>query len=282
MLVFLKNLSALTRPLSNVKNIAVILLACFLYEIVPAPHVLLMGFLSLSFVCSAVYAFNSWQDLEADSINRNKTHYSESVFYFGQNSVLFIILVLVSAGVIFGFLINWHFVVSLLLLLLAGFSYSYKKIRLKEIPVLGFFIGGIFPILFRFSAAWSMLALSFPPVSFLIILFFLKTGGFLLYKEIDRDYLLKQKSTSIVRLFGKKTNAIISNSFLISAFIVFYLIFSERFPLFWFVWTVILAFVPFLVINLKIFNKIKTESKKLRMAGFIYFVLILILAFLFS
>ena len=64
------NFLRLVRPLSNVKNIALIILAFYLSKANFNLTLFLAGFFSLSFVSSAFYAYNTLSDYNLDKNNR--------------------------------------------------------------------------------------------------------------------------------------------------------------------------------------------------------------------
>ncbi|TSC94648.1 MAG: hypothetical protein CEN87_369 [Parcubacteria group bacterium Licking1014_1] len=151
---FLTNFFRLTRPLSNVKNIALVLLAFYLsgqeFDLIK----FILGIFSLSFICSAIYAYNALYDLKFDEQNKNKQHYWQAVRYFGDKYVIIIALFLVVLGFFLGFYFNFYFLISLLALLITGFLYSSKCTRFKEKILLDVLFGAVFAYLLRFTAAW--------------------------------------------------------------------------------------------------------------------------------
>jgi len=107
MFKFWINFFRLTRPLSNVKNIALILVALN---------------------------------------NENKNHYSEAVSYFGQRKSFVIFFALLIAGLFIGYFINLYFFVFLLLAIFAIVPltiiylsfFNIIKTEIKKLRIFGY------------------------------------------------------------------------------------------------------------------------------------------------
>lgn len=291
---FLINFLKLTRPLSNIKNIALVLVAFYLFgekkELLP----IILGIISLSFVSSAVYAQNSFYDYNADKNNKNKQHYRKAVEYFGKKNTIIIIAFLVSVGFIIGFFINVYFLITLFFLFLTGFFYSSENFRFKERIILDILFGAVFTFFLRFLAAWFIFSGyplgRLPPLFAISALVFAKTGGYLLYKEADRAFLEKLNIKNSVTSLKKKTVillsalcqivAIFSFIFMCLNSVFFKLNFLGILPI-KFLFLIIFTVPPLMIIYLSALEKIKTKIKNLRILGFAYWALVIVVTILF-
>lgn len=284
---FLINFLRLTRPLSNVKNIVLVLLALYFsgqeFDFIR----FILGIFSLSFICSAIYAYNALCDLKFDEQNKNKQHYSQAVYYFGDKYVLAIALILAVLGFSLGFYFNFYFLISLLTLLIIGFLYSSKYTRFKEKFILDILFGASFTFFARFMASWFIFSVSLPPLLPLVFLVSVKSGGYLLYKELDYPYLIKTNIKNSITILRKKTKIIISILLWIVSFFSFvFLCFNYKYfkvnilgylPI-RFLFLLLFAIPPLLLVYLSVLGKIKTKIKDLRTLGFIYWILVIIMA----
>lgn len=287
---FLTSFLNLTRPLSNIKNVALVLLAFYLFESEKDLFSIILGIISLSFVSSAIYAQNSLYDYDADKDNKNKQHYSEAIRHFGKKNTAVIIAFLVIAGLIAGIFINTYFFITLLLLFLTGFFYSSKITRLKEKFITDVLFGAVFTFLLRLLAAWFIFSQSLPPLLAISALVFAKIGGYLLYKEADRVYLEKLNIRNSITLSKKKTIILLSIFCWITAivFFVFMCINSHFFKLkflgilpFNFLFLTPFIIPPLGAIYFSVLGKIKTRIKDLRTWGFIYWIFVLVIIIFF-
>ncbi|MEK7080662.1 MAG: UbiA family prenyltransferase [Patescibacteria group bacterium] len=282
---FFINFFRLTRPLSNVKNIALVLVAFYFSKSEFNFWLIFWPLISLSLVCSAFYTFNTISDFDSDKNNENKKHYSEAASYFGQKKGFAIFLSFLIAGLFIGYFVNLYFFVFLLFLALTDFLYSFKFSRFKEKFILDVLFGASFTFLLRFLAFWFVFSSSFPPLLVLSGLFFGKSAGYFLYKSFDYPYLLNKNIKNSVTILSKKTKIIVSILFWALAFISYaalcfnyYLNITllgalpPRFLL-----LTIFAIIPLAVIYLSFFNIIKTEVKKLRILGYIYWLAVMVI-----
>lgn len=277
--IFFKNFFRLARPLSNVKNIALIFLAFYVSEAELNVFKIILGFISVSLVCSAFYAFNTLSDYDFDKKNENKKHYLEAVEYFGKNNCFLIFIFLLASGIISAIFINIYFLSALLLLTLTDFLYSSKQIRFKEKFILDILFGAVFTFLFRFLAFWHIFSLSFPPLLVLAVLISGKSAGYLLYKEIDRPFLSAQNVKNSITFSRKSTIIFISVLLWIICLIsIVLLCFGGRYLPVKFLFLLPFALPPLAMIYLSALSKAKTKIKFLRTLGFIYWILIIIAA----
>jgi len=283
---FFKNLWRLTRPLSSVKNVALVLVAFYFSSQAFNLPKIILGTLFLSLVSSAVYAYNTINDVKIDRENKNKKHYSQAAEYFGNKKSYVIILLFLLAALAGSLLFNVYFFAALLILFLNGFLYSCKYTRFKEKPVLDVFFGALTPFLLRFSAAWFVFQISVPPLLPLIFLVCAKTGGYILYKELDRPYLAKLNIKNSTTYFGYESKIIASIILFLISFLSFLLLcFNSLFnfnPELWgkmplyFLFLIILAIPPLIIIYLMNILKIYTKVNEFRVLGYYYWIVIII------
>ncbi len=55
-----------------------------------------------------------------------------------NRSLFYLTIIMDVAGVVLSFLVNWYFTIGLLVYILCSRAYSYRGIRLKQYPVIGF------------------------------------------------------------------------------------------------------------------------------------------------
>jgi len=283
---FLNNFFRLTRPLSNTKNILLLCLVFFLLR----PEInwlnIILSIFSLSLISSAIYAFNSFCDFKVDKDNKNKEHYSKAIKFFGGEKISFIVTLFIFWGLFLGLMINYYFLFCLVLLLIFNFFYSSCQFRFKEKIIIDALIAGIFTFALRFIALWFVFAISFPPILAILALISAKSGGYLLYKEMDRDFLIKQNIRNTITIFKRNTIVLVSGLLYFLAIISADLMcFNERyfkinilgFLPFYLLLMLPLVLPPILILYLKVFNKINISGRNLRFFGFLYALLIVII-----
>lgn len=283
---FLLNFLNLTKLLSNVKNIAIVLLAFYLSGSVLDWDKLITGIISLSFISSAIYIYNNLGDVKIDKYNENKNYYSKAVRYFGEKNALIFTVIFIVFGLYYGFAINFYFLVSLIALLATGFLYSFKYTRFKEKVILDILFGATLTFFFRFIASWFIFSISPPPLLAVVALVSAKSAGYMLYKEVDRSSLESLKIKNSITITGKIIIIIISALLWLVSFSSFiFLCLNEKYfkikylgelPI-KFLFLIPFAIIPLIVIYLLALNKIKTQIKYLRIAGFCYWILVIII-----
>jgi 4-hydroxybenzoate polyprenyltransferase len=284
---FVVNFLRLTRPLSNVKNIALIVLAFYFSKTELNLVLFLAGFFSLSFVCSSFYVYNTLSDYGLDKNNKNKNHYSEAVDYFGKKISFVIFISLLVFGLVIGSFVNFYFLFFLLLLALTNFLYSSKKFRFKERFVLDILFGASFTFLLRFVALWFVFSFSFPPLLAILSLVFAKSAGYLLYKDLDNEYLLAAKVKNSITILDKKTKIAVSGILWILVFLSFLLLCLNTYfkvPFLGFLPFKFFLLIPFsippvVIIYFLSFGKIKVAVKALRILGFAYWIVVMMIVF---
>ena len=101
------------------------------------------------FICPSSNGYNSYQDRDETSIGglKNPPKVSENLFY----ATLF----MDGIGVLTGFLISASFSLFVLIFILMSRAYSYRNVRLKKYPVIGFLTVFIFQGAFVYLMASS-------------------------------------------------------------------------------------------------------------------------------
>lgn len=279
---FFINFLRLTRPLSNVKNIALIVLAFYLSKANFNLILFLAGYCSISFVCSSFYTYNALSDYNLDKKNKNKNHYSKAVNYFGKEKSFIIFISLLASGFIISFFINFYFLFFLVLLALTNFFYSSKRFRFKERFILDILFGAVLTFLLRFVALWFVFSFSFPPLLVMLALIFAKSAGYLLYKDLDYEYLLVAKVKNSITILAKKTKIVISGILWVLAFLSFFLLCFNSYSKIAFLGFLPLRFLllipfaipPVVIIYFSSFGKIKIAVNILRIWGFAYWLIV--------
>lgn len=286
---FIVNFFRLTRPLSNVKNIALILVALYFAQTSFILSSIIISFLAVSFVCSSFYVYNSLSDYESDKKNKNKEHYSMGVDYFGKRKTFYFFLIILLLGIIMGAIINIAFFICLILLALTNFLYSSKYTRFKERVFLDIFFGAFLTFLFRFLGFWFVLSYTFPPLLVVAGLVLAKSAGYFTYKSLDSQYSKNIGVKSSVTVLSNKARIIVSILLWFLSFLMIILLCLNSFldieilgslPL-EFLFLVFFAIPPVVTIYLSYLKKIKTSVKNLRILGYIYWLIILICALFF-
>jgi len=294
---FLKNLFetivkffGMTKILSNVKNIAIVLLAFYFSGTQFNAVSFFLGIVSLSSIFSAVYAYNNISDFYIDKKNNEKKHYSESVEYFGKKNAFTIFFILVVISFLLALFINIYFLTTLIVLFIAGIMYSSPAIRFKEKFLLDFLFGATFTYLLRFISAWFIFSISFPPILPILALISAKTGGYILYKQGDAQFLKSLGVKNTATIIKKKETIIFSIFLWIITFIsVFFLFINAKYLNIKILGSLPLKFLilspfaipPLAVIYLYTLGALKMSIKNLRILGFIYWLSFIIVFWLF-
>jgi len=283
---FIVNFLNLTKFLSNVKNIAIILLAFYLSGSTLNWNKLITGVISLSFISSAIYIYNNISDERIDRYNARKIHYSNAVGYFGKANAIYFFVIFAFIGFYFASTINLWFLVALTALFITGLLYSFELTRFKERIILDVLFGASLTFFFRFIASWFVFSTSFPPLLAIVSLVSAKTAGYILYKETDKAYLSTLKIKNSITIISKKSVIIASIFLWVISFASFIAIClnSQYFHMEYlgklpkkFLFLMPLAIPPLGVIYFLVLNKIKTQIKHLRIIGFTYWILVIII-----
>lgn len=180
-----------TRPLSNTRNLAMVLAALYFAGTAVSWLRVFLVLLALSCISSALYAYNAAADREQDRKIVNKARYASAAELLGPARIWRIVVSLLFLGGSVALLLGTPFFLLATALALVLFAYSSPAIRLKERPVLDVVFGGALTHPLRFAAAWAAFGIGPPPLLAMSGLLFAKAGGYLLYKAFDRDDLLR-------------------------------------------------------------------------------------------
>jgi 4-hydroxybenzoate polyprenyltransferase len=289
MIKSVESIITLARPLSNIKNIALLFLAFYLSKAEFNWVVFLASFFSVSFICSAFYIFNALFDYSIDRHNKNKKHFSEAVEYFGHKNSFGIFLILLVLGFLLGLLVNIYFIIFLLLLSVNNFLYSYQFTRFKNKFILDILFGATFTFAWRFCAFWVAFSYSLPPLLVLLVLVLGKSAGYLLYKDLDYKYLQRKKIKNSITILGKEIKIVTSIFLLFGALLSFIFLCVNHYwqveflgdlpPIFLFL--IIFFIPPILIIYLSVLGKIKTQVKTLRIWSLVYWFFVITIFWLF-
>jgi 4-hydroxybenzoate polyprenyltransferase len=117
---------------------SLLLLPVFLFALVTAPYLIyenntwLLFFILHIFVYPSSNGFNSLQDNDEGSIGMLEKPMPV------PDSMRWITIVLDTTAIILSLLINWQVCIMLITYILASRLYSWRKVRLKKYPILGF------------------------------------------------------------------------------------------------------------------------------------------------
>ena len=204
----LMDLLRVTRPLSNIKNLAIVVLAYYLASPDRGLAAMVVPTLALSLVCSAMYTFNSLLDVRLDRRNATKRVYADAVIRVGMDNAFWIACGLAASGLVLGSRVNGRFLASLLGLLVTALLYSTPPFRFKERSVLDVVFGAALTFPLRFVGSWyAFSATVVPPLLPLLGLLLGKSGAYVLYKELDRDDLTAAGIRNTTTMNPKPWNA---------------------------------------------------------------------------
>lgn len=283
----IRNLWILARPASNVKNVALVLLALYFAGTEASWTRIALTILSLSCAWSALYVFNALEDRKCDRENQAKAHFAHAVEAVGSTATRRLIFILGACAFFLGAFINFRFLAVLIFTLLVGFMYSAAPFRFKDRPYLDVIFGGVFTYPLRFLGGWVAFSIAPPPMLPLVMLASAKGGGYLFYKEFDRAALTRQGVRNTTTIHAQWAT-------IAAAFTLFFLAISS-----WFVMIANASFgiaglgalpaetlllVPFLipplvVSLLKLFGVKPWRQSLLRRLGLFYFFLVAVAAY---
>lgn len=286
---YIHNLFLLIRPLSNIKNIAIIILALFISRQEFSIFIFMQIFLSLSFVSGFMYTFNSLNDINLDNKNINKKSYSQSIQYFGKIRTVKILILFLILGLFIGLTLNIWVFIFLLCFALTAYFYSSQRFRFKEKYILDVLFGAVFTFGFRFLAAWFALA-SFPiPLLALGALICAKSSGYILYKTLDRNALEQARIHNTITSHCPSFNFFLSFLFLLlsMSFVIAMCLLQQSHPNwlgnlpFSYLFAIPFSLPPILIISLQIFRPTTFRNRTLRTIGFFYLLLVTLLIWKF-
>lgn len=178
-----------TRVSSNVKNAVAVLLAWYFAGQPAAVWPLFLTFVALSCVSSAFYAYNALTDRAQDAVTPNKRANAAAARLLGGRALGSLVAILAGVGILVALWVNTRVAALAGFLGLTMFAYSSPATRLKERVGTDVLTGALLTHPLRFAAAWAALRPELSPLLPLVALGLAKGGGYLLYKNLDRDTL---------------------------------------------------------------------------------------------
>ena len=269
----IQGIVVLTRPLSHVKNVALVLLA---YNLSSASNVgtAVAAVSSLSFTWSALYVYNAVMDEAHDALNENKRHYASAVKTCGIRATAGLIGSLLSAGLLVGLSINWRFVGMLVLMCTVAYLYSSKTFDFKNRSIVDVLCGASLTFPLRFLASWSAFSTSPPPLVVLVGLAFVKSGGYMLYKGFDRDVMIKLGSHSTITGLSRMRGMAIAGACFFMAFASLAIFMDSKprllNPSFVYLLILTLSVPPAIVVAASAIGGARWPLRMLRFAGLVY------------
>lgn len=158
-----------------------------------------LGFLSFSFIASAIYVINDYQDIEDDRQHPVKKHRPLAAGEISTKAALLTSVVLFVAGFSIAWFLDWLFMAILATYFIFNLSYS---MGLKDFPLVDIFIIAL-GFLFR-TLAGGVVA-SIPVSQWLMIMVFLLALFLALAKRRD-DIVLSNSSGKNIRKSVKNYN----------------------------------------------------------------------------
>ena len=225
----------LGRPIEWSKSLLNMFLAAlmvfYVYNIFPEPLLFIIGFLSVAFLWSGLYALNDYTDWKIDLLHETKKNrpIPSGKVTPKQGFVFSICLILLSFLIPF-FLGNFLLFLCLSAMLLNQLFYTMKPYRLKSRKVFDIVSGSMINPFFRyFSGIIIFVSLSkllnnaFPilPIIFVVGIQF---SGYSLYRLFSKNHDKKVNMKSSVALLPEKLIKTISYSVLVLSIISYFLL----------------------------------------------------------
>lgn len=160
---------------------------------------LILAFLAVSLLSSTIYIFNDIADVEKDRMHPIKKNRPIASGKISIKQGLILAVLLLSASLIIIYLIKPWLVFVLLLMLLNNLIYSFKPLRLKDLPLLDVFSAGLNFSLRVIIGWYSVTDLQ---VYKIVILFPFFIAGFLLScKRLAEYNFLGRKAAKVRKVF---------------------------------------------------------------------------------
>lgn len=185
-------------------------------------EILILGFLSYSFVASAIYILNDFQDIEADKIHPAKKHRPLASGAVTLKTALVVFCFLLFGGLYLAFFLDKYFFGIVITYFIVNVFYS---VGLKKISILDIFIVAS-GFLFRILAGGVLVEVHVS--QWLVIMVFLLAVFLGLAKRRD-DILMYVNSGKVVRESSKRYNLEFTNAcltMLSAVIIVAYLMYT--------------------------------------------------------
>jgi protoheme IX farnesyltransferase len=219
-----------SKPLLNM--LLAMLIAFYVYQVPVSLGVLFVGFFSVAFLWSGLYALNDYTDWKIDlihSVKKNRPIPSGKVSP-KQGLIFSIGLVLASFSI--AFLLNNIFLgICLFAMLINQLLYTMKPFRLKSVKGLDLVSGSMVNPFFRY---FSGLALFVPisiltsqalPILPIIFVVGIQFSGYSLYRLFSKKHDLATKMKSSVALMSEKTIKLLSYSAIVLAVGSYFMLF---------------------------------------------------------
>ncbi len=184
-----------------------------LYGIELEPTRFLLGFVSLAFLWSCLYALNDYTDRHADALHDVKKKRAIPAGKVPEKIALLFSVLLVSASIATAFYVNGFglLMVCVLIMLANQILYTMKPFNLKKRPVVDLISGSLINPIFRFYAGWVLFIPSFnAPIAVLLFILGFQFGGYNLYRTSSKDHEEKLGLKSSVVLFGEKNMKLVA------------------------------------------------------------------------
>lgn len=234
--------------------IAVAVLNPLLFKSLNIPEILLkliLAFCLTWFVSTSNYIVNEITDAPFDAFHPQKKNRPLIKAKINKKKLLFLWIILVTVSIILAVsYFNTYFLMSLLILLLAGIIYNVPPVRVKDIPFLDSTLESANnPI--RFLIGWYVLESSFPPLSLLVAWW--GFGNFLMVgKRVAEKKFLTEKESSGYRQSLKRYSLGMLFCFMIfnaTLFIFTFALFAVQSGLYSFLYS-----IPFILVYLILFT----------------------------
>ncbi len=171
----------------------------------------LIGFVSVAFLWSGLYALNDWTDWKKDSMHKVKKNRAIPSKRVTPSEALFFSLSLIFLSYLIGlglfvFFNNVLFLLCLTIMLVNQLMYTMEPVRLKTKPVIDLISGSLINPFFRFYAGWVLFAPNLnAPMEVIIFILGIQFGGYTLYRLESKKHETKLGYNSSIVIFSKKT-----------------------------------------------------------------------------
>jgi len=193
---------------------------------------LLISFLAISLLSSSVYILNDLSDIEKDRLHPIKKFRPLARGKVSKNEAALLFLVIFSLSLVLLNYINYKNLIIGLIMLLNNLLYSFKPIRIKDVPILDILSAGI-NFSLRVSIGWYSLTDKNIFLSIFFFPFFI--SGFLLSCKRMGEYLFLKANKEKIRkvfLFYNKKNLNILIYFFMALTLFSYILFSILFNIY--------------------------------------------------
>lgn len=213
---------------------------------------LILAFCLTWFISTANYIVNEITDAPFDAFHPQKKNRPLINNKINKKKLMLLWILLVGVSVIVALIYyNTSFLISLLILLLAGIIYNVPPVRVKDIPFLDSTVESANnPI--RFLIGWYVVESTFPPVSLLVAWW--GFGNFLMVgKRVAEKKFLTQEESSGYRQSLKKYSPRMLFVFMIFnaiLFIITFALFAVQTKLYSFLYS-----IPFILVYLILFTQ---------------------------